>query len=139
MVPPTHHRINQYTREVSHIQARTLRVGAPKNILYNIVSIINSIPTLSSWSEKPRPARTLVLYLMLPHLMIGLMGPAAGRGAIVRAFLIRLVLLLFLRAGWLNHVRTLLCQSFLRWTFGSILLPLGAMVTLHEKEKTKVN
>ena len=77
---------------------------------------------------KPRPARTLVLYLNVGHLTIGLSGPATGRGATVLAFLILFVLRRCFLIGWLNHVLTLLCQSLWKCPLGTILFRLRAMV-----------
>lgn len=78
---------------------------------------------------KPLPARTFVWYLWEGHLTTGRRGPAAGLGAMERAFLTRVVCLRYLRAGWLNHVLTYRCQSLWKWPLGIILFLLGAMVT----------
>ena len=84
--------------------------------------------TFNSSRVKPRPARTLVLYLNVGHLTIGLSGPATGRGATVLAFLILFVLRRCFLIGWLNHVLTLLCQSLWKCPLGTILFRLRAMV-----------
>ncbi len=67
--------------------------------------------TLSSSRVNPLPDLTLVLYLKVGHLTIGLIGPPTGRGAMALAFFWRLLRLRTLRAGWLNHVLTQRCQS----------------------------
>ena len=84
--------------------------------------------TLSSSSVNPLPALMRVLYLNVGHLTMGRRAPPTGLGAMLRAFLIRLLRLRILRAGWLNHVRTHLCQSLWKWALGIMLLRLGAMV-----------
>ena len=98
-----------------------------------IVLLNVKIQTCSSWSVKPRPDLTRVLYLNEGHRTTGLKLPPTGLGAMRRAFLIRLSLLRFFLAGWLNHVLTYLCQSLWKWPFGIMLLRFGAMI---HSEKT---
>jgi len=60
----------------------------------------------SSSRVNPRPGLTLVWYFTVGQRTTGRRGPAAGRGAALRAFLIRLTFRRAFRAGWLNHVFT---------------------------------
>ena len=94
------------------------------------VCSLHSILTLISSRVNPLPALSLRLYLTVGHLITGLRGPPTGRGWILTAFSARLLRLLCLRAGWLNHVFTYLCQSLWKWALGIILLRLAGMIAL---------
>jgi hypothetical protein len=91
--------------------------------------------TLSSSRPKPLPARTLLWYLTVGHLTMGLMGPEAGRGAMRRAFACWALRLWILRAGWLNQVSTRCCQSLWKWGFRIMPFQLGAMATSYTGER----
>jgi hypothetical protein len=92
------------------------------------LEILKSKTTLSSSRVKPRPALTFVLYLNVGHRTIGLIAPATGLGATLKAFLTLSWRRLFFRPGWLNHVLTYLCQSLWKWLLWIMLLCFGAMV-----------
>jgi hypothetical protein len=95
-----------------------------------LVSIffLDKLGTLSSSRVKPRPALTFVLYLNVGHRTTGLMAPATGLGATLKAFLTLASRRLFFLPGWLNHVLTYLCQSLWKWLLWIMLLCFGAMV-----------
>lgn len=82
----------------------------------------------SSSKVNPRPSLTFLLYRTLGQRTAGLNKPATGRGAISWPFLYRLRRLRSFRAGWLNQVRTRLCQSLWKCAFGIILFPFGAIL-----------
>ena len=106
-------------------------------ILNTILLVINANlnkRTLISSSVNPLPARSFLWYRTVGHLTIGRKGPAAGLGAMARAFLILVCLLLYFRAGWLNQVFTNRCQSLWKCPLGIILFPLGAIMVLKRKQ-----
>ena len=92
------------------------------------------LSTLSSSRVNPRPERTRVLYLKVMQRTTGRRLPPAGRGAILRAFWIRVLRRRILRAGWLNHVLTQRCQSLWKWPLGTIWFLLGAILRLKSKK-----
>jgi len=106
-------------------------------ILHTTLLVINANlnkRTLISSSVNPLPARSFLWYRTVGHLTIGRKGPAAGLGAMARAFLILVCLLLYFRAGWLNQVFTNRCQSLWKCPLGIILFPLGAILALKRKQ-----
>ena len=76
-------------------------------------------------------------YLTLGHLMMSLMGPVAGRGAMRRAFACRALRLRILRAGWLNQVSTRCCQSLWKWGFSIMPFRLGATAASYTGERAE--
>ena len=89
--------------------------------------------TRSSSRVKPRPVRTLVLYLKVGQRTAGRSRPATGRGRTRRARATRAARRRTARAGWLNQHFTNRCQSLWKWAFGIILLRFGAMALQRQR------
>ena len=89
--------------------------------------------TLSSASEKPRPALTRRLYLMVGQRTIGL-SLSTGRGATAAAFWMRALRRLNLRPGFRSHVSSYsvpVPRETFRWrfrVFEGIKVKVGASV-----------
>lgn len=64
-----------------------------------MISLQQFMLALISSRVNPLPARSFLWYRTVGHRTIGRKGPAAGLGAMARAFFILVCLLLYLRAG----------------------------------------
>merc|ERR1719245_2052847 len=131
--------VNSDTGCASHLSSKTsldwyscnlctLRCNDSKDLFLRrwstVIPVVRAILAVrpapfNSSRVNPRPARSLMLYLKVGHLTIGL-KVFTGLGATLAAFRERFFRRRSFLAGWLNQVFTYVSQSLWKWAFGII-------------------